>query len=314
MGEFRLTTPVAIVVFNRLDCVEELMEKIRQAKPEKFYVISDGARKEREGEEAKVGAVREYIEKNIDWKCNVKYNYADHNMGSKYRIYSGLNWVFEQEEQTIILEDDCIPSNDFFRYCQELLQLYESNDNIWLISGKNVLRKQNSKEQYFFSRFPETWGWATWKRAWKQIDIEMDSWKEAKQKKTIRYAYDFFSYRCYVREADYQVRDHRDAWDIPWRYSMHVNHGIGIVPRENMICNIGCGHVDASNTTAPVDDDFSYGKPIKFPLEKQDTFAIDKKYDKACLQKGSGIKKELHYICYCFTRIIPKLKDMLSGN
>lgn len=296
MDKYEITTPVALVVFNRLDCVMQVFETIKAAKPQKLYIISDGARVQKKGEDQKVQAVRNYIENNINWDCQVKYNYADKNMGSKYRIYSGINWVFEQEEQAIILEDDCVPSPDFFRYCQELLQLYADNDRIWIISGKNVLRKQKSNEQYFFSRFPETWGWATWKRAWKQIDIEMETWPLARKEKSVRYAYDSFSYRCYLREADYQVRAKRDAWDIPWRYSMHLRHGIGIVPHENMISNIGCGHVDASNTTEPVDDDFSYGEPLKFPLAKQQHIEIDRIYDRACLRKGAGIKKEFHYI------------------
>lgn len=314
MDDFKLVTPVALVVFNRLDCVIEVFEKIRQAKPEKLYIISDGAREDRAGEEEKVKAVREYIENHIDWECNTQYNYAEKNMGSKYRIYSGLNWVFSQEEQAIILEDDCIPSNDFFRYCQELLQMYEDNPDIWMISGINVYRKQNSKEQYFFARFSEIWGWATWKRAWSQIDIEMDSWWETRKNGSIKYAYDFFSYRCYLREADHQVKGKRDAWDIPWRYSMFLHHGVGIVPRENMISNIGCGREDASNTTEPVDDDFSYGAALTFPLKKQEKIVVDKKYDRACLSKGAGIRKELRYIKYLFTRIIPKLKELVKSH
>lgn len=311
MDKFKLVTPVAFIVFNRLDCAMEVFEKIRQAKPEKLYVIADGARADRAGEAEKVNAVRHYIESNIDWECQVQYNYSDKNLGSKYRIYSGLNWVFSQEEQAIVLEDDCVPSEDFFRYCQELLQLYAHDSNVWMISGINVLRNQDSKEQYFFAKFSEIWGWATWKRAWAQIDIEMDSWPAARKEGALKYAYDFFSYRCYLREADHQVESRRDAWDIPWRYTMLLHHGLGIVPKENMVSNIGCGRADASNTTEPVDTDFSYGKTLVFPLERQQIKA-DKKYDKTCLKTGAGIRKELRYIKYLFTRIIPKMKACMK--
>lgn len=149
MEQYKLTTPVALIVFNRLDCVIAVLETIRKAQPTKLYIISDGARTERAGENDKVRSVREYIESHVDWDCQVKYNCAETNMGSKYRIYSGLNWVLEQEDRTIILEDDCIPSSDFFRYCQELLTMYADDDKIWMISGKNVLRKQKSSEPYF---------------------------------------------------------------------------------------------------------------------------------------------------------------------
>lgn len=314
MEDFKLIAPVAFIVFNRLDCTQEVLGKIRLARPEKLYVIADGPRADKDGEKEKVEAVRRYIEQNVDWECKVQYNYAEHNMGSKYRIYSGLNWVFSQEERAIVLEDDCVPSTDFFRFCQELLELYKDNESIWMISGINKLRKQHSKEAYFFARFSEIWGWATWKRAWSQIDIEMDSWKRERKKGTIKYAYDFFSYRCYLREADHQVRDKRDAWDIPWRYSMFLHHGIGIVPRENMIMNIGCGREDASNTKDLVDDDFTYGSAMPFPLQKQSCIKIDTKYDKACLRKGAGIKKEVRYIIYCFKRIVPKIKEWMKEH
>lgn len=305
--KYKIYTPVALVVFNRLDCAMELLDAVRKAAPEKLYIIADGPRDGKEGEAQKVAEVRQYIENHVDWKCDVKYNYAEKNMGSKYRIYSGINWVFEQEEKAIILEDDCIPSLDFFRYCQELLELYQNEESVWMISGKNVIRRQDSTEQYFFARFSETWGWATWKRAWSQIDIEMDSWPEARKTGALRYAYDFFSYRCYLREADYQVKAKRDAWDIPWRYSIFLHHGVGIVPRENMIANIGCGREDASNTTEAVDDDFSYGKPIVFPLKKQDKIVVDQTYDKTCLAQGAGIRKEMRYIIGRIKNIPSKL-------
>ena len=308
MSEFKLTTPVAFIIFNRLDCTMKVFEQIRQAKPERLYIISDGPRENKIGEKEKVEEVRRYVEEHIDWQCQVQYNYADNNMGSKYRIYSGLNWVFTQEEETIVLEDDCVPSTDFFRYCQELLEIYCEKEQVWMISGINVLRKQEPKEPYFFARFSEIWGWATWKRAWMCNDIEMTTWPESRKNKTIKYAYDFFSYRCYLREADYQYKAKRDAWDIPWRYTMLAHHGVGIVPSENMIANIGCGRADASNTIEQVDTDFSYGKSLQFPLKEQE-IVIDRKYDKTCLKTGAGVKKELRYIKYLFTRIVPKIKE-----
>lgn len=312
MENYTLTTPVVFIVFNRLDCAQEVFEQIRKAQPQKLYIVSDGPRETHEGELQKVKSVRTYIESNVDWECNVQYNYAEKNMGSKYRIYSGLNWVFSQEEQAIILEDDCVPSQDFFRYCQELLQMYKEDKKVWMISGINVVRKQSSKEPYFFSKFAGIWGWATWKRAWEQIDIELKTWPQVKKNGGIKYAYDFFSYRSMLRVIKHQVEGKRDAWDIPWRYSIITNHGVGIMPRENLVSNIGCGRADASNTTEEVTIDFSYGKPMEFPLKKQEKIEADMQYEKEHLKNGAGIKKELHYIKYLFTRIIPKTKELID--
>ncbi len=311
MKEFQLTTPVSFVVFNRLDCVQQVFAKIREARPTKLYILSDGPRADHPGEDQRVKAVRDYIEQNIDWDCDVQKNYAEENMGSKMRIYTGINWVLDREDRTIILEDDCVPCQDFFRYCQEMLELYKEDEKVWMVSGINMYRKQNSTAQYTFSRFPDIWGWATWSRSWKKNDIEMAGWKEAKQKGLVKYAFDFWSYRCYKRIADYQVNAHRDAWDIPWEFSILMNHAVGIVPRENLVANVGCGHVDASNTTVEVDFDFSYGRSMEFPIVKQTNIEPDQLLDKTCLKTRLGFAKEWNYIKHKFTRIIPKCKQIL---
>ena len=122
---FKLTTPVAFIIFNRPDTTKRVFEAIREAKPEKLYLISDAPREGREDDEAKVAETRAYVEEHIDWECQVKKNYATENMGCKMRVSSGITWVLEQEEDTIILEDDVLPNQDFFRYCQEMLEKYK---------------------------------------------------------------------------------------------------------------------------------------------------------------------------------------------
>lgn len=312
MEECKLTAPVAFMVFNRLDCVQQVFPKIREAKPEKLFIVSDGPRESRPGEDEKVNAVRAYIEENIDWDCQVYKNYAESNMGCKNRIYSGISWVLEQEDRVIIVEDDCKPSSDFFEFCQEMLEIYKDEEKVWMISGLNMYRKQKTDEPYVFSKFPEIWGWATWQRAWKKIDIEVETWNNVRKSGKVKYAFDFWSYRCYKRIMDYQLNQHRDTWDIPWLYTILKEHGVGVVPRENLVANVGCGHVDASNTTDEVDFDFSYGKKMEFPLKKQEVIEADEVLDKECLRMRLGFNKEWNYIKYKFSRIIPKIKEKLK--
>ncbi|MDD3140283.1 MAG: hypothetical protein PHX08_15085 [Lachnospiraceae bacterium] len=314
MGEFKLKTPIAYIIFNRLDCVQESFQCIKKIRPPKLYLISDGPRKEKPGESEKVEAVRSYVESQIDWPCDVKRIFAEQNMGCKYRIYSGLNWVFEQEEQAIILEDDCVPLDCFFQYCQELLDLYRDNEQVMMISSFNILHTQKSKESYFFSKFPSVWGWATWKSAWNKIDLEMSGWEQAKREGTVRYAYDAVSYLTYKKVADNASKGKLQSWAVPWGFTRFIYHGVGIVPGGNMIRNVGYGRADATNTSQETTDDFSYGKAVSFPLAYQEIIEPDTGYDKGYLKKYFGIKKLWNNVKYLFKRLGPKLLEIFKGK
>ena len=108
----QLETPITFIIFKRPDTTEKVFETIRQVKPKKLLVIADGPRKDREGEAEKCATTREIIEK-VDWDCEVIKNYSEINLGCAKRVSSGLDWAFNNVEETIILEDDCIPHPTF---------------------------------------------------------------------------------------------------------------------------------------------------------------------------------------------------------
>ena len=135
----KITVPVLFCVFNRIDLTKETFEAIRKAKPQKLYFASDGARESRQGESLKVDSIREFVLNSIDWECEVKTLFREKNLGCKNALSEAIDWVFENEEQAIILEDDCVPSFSFFIFCQELLEKYKNDENIMHISGTHHL-------------------------------------------------------------------------------------------------------------------------------------------------------------------------------
>lgn len=154
MIDWRLTTPVAFLVFNRPDTTIRVFEEIRRARPPKLLVVADGARADRPGEAEKCAQVRAIVEQ-VDWECGVLKNYADDNMGCKRRISSGLDWVFANVEEAIILEDDCLPHPSFFRFCEELLRRYRDDERVMMISGDNFqFGKKRTDYSYYFSKYP----------------------------------------------------------------------------------------------------------------------------------------------------------------
>jgi hypothetical protein len=171
-----MRTPVAFLIFNRPDTTKKVFDLIREAKPPKLLVVADGPRQDKVGEVEKSMATRAIIDL-VDWDCEVIANYSDVNLGCKVRVSSGIDWVFHEVEEAIILEDDCLPDLSFFRYCDELLERYRYDTRIMFISGDNFqFGRRSNTNSYYFST-PPIWGWATWRRAWKYYDVDIKLWE-----------------------------------------------------------------------------------------------------------------------------------------
>ena len=167
--------PILFIIFRRKDIALQSFERIKQVKPSKLYIACDGARENVKGEAELVKATQDSILQQIDWECNVRTLFQKENLGCGKGVYTAINWFFENEEMGIILEDDCLPSQSFFPFCEELLIKYKEDTRIWLIGGTNFLSKfhlENSNK-YFFSKYDRSWGWASWRRAWKNYDKKL---------------------------------------------------------------------------------------------------------------------------------------------
>ena len=237
-----MKTPIVLIIFRRPDKTLKVFEKIRQVKPSKLFVICDAPRTEKPDEYEKCEKSRAIID-TIDWDCEVIKNYADTNLGSFRRIPTGLDRVFDQVEEAIILEDDCLPDLSFFQFCEELLNYYRNDQRIIMISGNNFqLGYQKNQDSYYFSRYTHTWGWATWKRAWKHFDMEMSAWPEIRDQQLLRTILDSdrdVKYWTSILQDTYDSKI--EAWDYRWTLSAWLQNGLTILPNVNLISNIGFG-------------------------------------------------------------------------
>lgn len=164
---------------------------------------------------------------------------------------TGLTWAFEQAEELIILEDDCLPNLSFFKYCEELLTRYRDNQQVMMISGDNFQPEPRSQESYYFSRWPHIWGWASWRSAWNHFDVEIKDWPKTKQDGLLKDSFgsEFeFHYWSGIFDQIYQGRI--DTWDFSWAYAFWKNNGLSILPEVNLVSNIGFGN-SATHTTDP---------------------------------------------------------------
>lgn len=243
-----LSTPVAFIIFNRPDTTIRVFEAIRQAKPQQLLVIADGARVDRAHEAEKCIATRAIIDR-VDWECEVITNYSDINLGCKRRVSSGIDWVFSLVEEAIILEDDCLPAPSFFQYCQTLLEKYRHDDRISMIGGTNYQQGYSrTAYSYYFSKYAHIWGWATWRRAWQDYDVNMKTWPECQQNNLLQAAFcDRYEQKAWSDAFNKVHAGEIDTWDYQWVYTCFSQSRLSIQPDLNLVSNIGFG-VDATHT------------------------------------------------------------------
>jgi hypothetical protein len=268
MSEFQLKTPVAFIIFNRPDTTERVFTEIARARPPKLLVVGDGARANRDGEAEKVASTRAIIER-VDWPCEVLTNFSDVNLGCKIRVSSGLDWVFEQVEEAIILEDDCLPHPTFFRFCQELLERYGDDQRVGMISGDNFqFGHRINDDSYYFSNINHIWGWATWRSRWQHdYDVTMKHWPKVRDEGRVAdWASTPAEVGSLIDNFENVYHGKIDTWDYQWSFCNRLNGRISVMPNVNLISNIGFG-INATHTTSESEFSNMPIEKIDFPLK-----------------------------------------------
>ncbi len=244
------STPVAFIIYNRPDLTQQVFAAIRRARPLRLLVIADGPRTS--ADTAKCQAARAVVQA-VDWPCEVRTHFSEKNLGCGRRPATGIDWVFSQVEEAIILEDDCLPAPSFFHFCECLLKRYRQDLRIMHISGDNYqLGQPRTEAAYYFSKYTHSCGWATWRRAWKFYDYELKSWEAFKAAGLLRaICPDPVEAAHWDRKLTPIARQERDdAWDYQWTYAVWTQGGLSILPAVNLISNLGF-RSDATHTRVP---------------------------------------------------------------
>lgn len=255
MPKYQCQNALLLIVYKRIDTLEKVLNQIKKVTPHKIYIAANSYKNEQEKEAVK--QTRELIESSITWDCQVNKLYRDTHLSAKRSISSAISWFFEHEDQGIILEDDCLPTVSFFRFCDELLERYKHESQIMLISGWSALDfapnksvdtlspKAQLHEDYFFSKYPHIWGWASWARAWKKYELESSDFT----KDFSHFTFNSQEERGYwYKVFSKYYRGETDTWDYPWAFCIWKVGGLCVHPKNNMIQNIGFNRDDAAHT------------------------------------------------------------------
>jgi hypothetical protein len=234
-------TPILILIFNRPDKVRLLIERLRTFKPKHIYISADGPRAHKPEEVALCAEARKEATA-IDWPCEIHTHFSDINNGCKNGVAAGITWFFKQVDAGIILEDDCLPTESFLHFTTTMLHTYKDDAQVMHINGTSFLPATGYtvNEPYFFSRIAHSWGWATWRRAWKKFDSDMndiDSLESLLKNNHVFLKSEHSSF--WVKHFKHIKSKKVDSWANPWVYSILKNNGICITPQVNLIDNIG---------------------------------------------------------------------------
>lgn len=299
-----IETPIVLFVYNRPKETKRTVEKINEIGPSRVYIIADGPAPDDEKDRQKCRETRKVTEA-IDWSAEVRRDYAESNLGLQERLQSGLNAVFNRENQAIILEDDIVPSESFFKFCESLLSEYREDERVLDIVGTNYLNSWKSEYQdYHFSTIGSSWGWATWKEMWEEYDPQMKLWESSEIRSEIKnYYVDERIYNRAKRLYDMTYDGQIETWHYQWGFLGAIQSSYHIVPSKNLVSNIGFN--EKGTHTNDRSSPFSEMKrsELEFPLKKNDYMIPDINYSKKYFEKRSSVWEKRYYLMKLYNYI-----------
>ncbi|MET4107539.1 nucleotide-diphospho-sugar transferase [Hymenobacter sp. UYP22] len=281
-----LRTAVLLLIFNRPETTRRVFEAVRRARPPRLYIAADGPRTTHPNDPARCAEARAIVAA-IDWPCEVFTLFRTTNLNCGVGPASAIDWFFRQEEEGIILEDDCVPAPSFFRFCEELLAHYRHDARVMHIGGNNFSREARrprpaGAESYYFSTQVNSWGWATWRRAWQHYDFQLSNFRELHRQGKLQGLYGTRlenRYRLSKIASVLDLPQPPDVWDYQWHFAIVANSGLCIVPATNLVGNIGFG--DQGTHTLNSTDEFADvpTTDAHFPLHHPSTILADRRRD-----------------------------------
>ena len=262
----KLTTPILLLVFNRPTQTKKVFEEIRRAKPSRLYIAANCPRTDKLGEMERCKEVKKIVSK-VDWKCETHYLERKSYLECGKSISSAINWFFKNVKDGMILEDDCLPNQDFFRFCQEMLKKYNNNNKIMHISGDNFISNRFSMDSYYFTKYPLIWGWATWRSAWENYDFE--AYKKITLDKIEEKIPNILERKIFIKRLKEFKLHGSESWDIQWCWEIRNKNGLCICPKVNLVENLGLSGGDATHTHENFWDKFFLNRKrenLRFPL------------------------------------------------
>lgn len=286
--------PILFIIFRRKHTALRSFQRIRAIKPQKLYIACDAPRPSISKEVEQVEETRNAILSAIDWECDLHTRFLDENLGCSLGVYTAINWLFDHEEKGIILEDDCVVQLSFFPFMETLLEKYKNDQRIGMIDGANYIKNISLPYSYVFSKYKSTNGWATWKRAWCNMQIDMN-WRNTADEASViaNTGYNgkdkkYWRYR--IKLIDYKDVS---AWDWQWYFTLASQNQLSIFPKVSLVTNIGFGEGATHTTNKHVPQAYIAHDELDFPLSHPKYVMPYEPFDKAFYHSNNSLYNNL---------------------
>jgi hypothetical protein len=273
-------TAVGLFLFNRPETTARVVDVLRRVRPRRLFAVADGPRPGHPGDPPRCAAARAVLDA-VDWDCTLRTDFSPVNLGCGRRVASGISWIFDQVEEAILLEDDCVPDPTFFPYCAELLARYRDDERVLMVTGTNPLAPWRTDAQsYHFALHGYCWGWATWRRAWRLFDFAMSALDLPETPARLLQATSDEAFTDMVLRMCRASRGRIDIWDWPWALAQLLEGRLAAVSAVNLVSNIGFS-TGATHTHQPLSLVAGLRTdPLAFPLRHPPDVAADREYDR----------------------------------
>ena len=300
------SVPILILAWRRPDKLSKLLSQLKKARPRKLYISIDGPDKT-DLCKRKVLESKAVVDDLIDWPCEVNKKYENFNLGCKKGVSKGISWLFNFENQGIILEEDCIPDVSFLNFAEKMLEKYKYENEIYTVTGDCFIKKPiNNNLSYYYSKYPHCWGWATWKNRWEKFDGQIKFWPELKKSKKWKRLHPDFLERLYWNKIMNRVyKNEIDSWAYPWAATVWNSGGKIVTPMLNLVSNIG------------FETDGTHTKDIKSNLSNIPKYKLDFFIGPKLIKADFELDKECFYSTFLvisFKRIYEFFRNFLKNK
>ncbi len=234
-----MNVPLLLLLYKKPETTIQVVNALKKVKPKLIYIsINIPPKNKNKNDINKHNRVLKLINK-IDWQCDLKIKKSKKHLNAYNSYKNAVKWFFKNEKEGIVLEDDTVPNKSFFIFCSKLLKRYRNNKKIAMICGTQFNSGIIKKESYLFSYFPMMWGYATWRRTINDHDDKMKNWPRIKK----NFFSEFTNNKMFVKYWTKIFNDGYNkkflAYDFQMMYSNLKNKKLSIIPKKNLVKNIG---------------------------------------------------------------------------
>ena len=289
--------PIALFVYNRPDHTRRTLSYLQKnvlADESRLFIFSDGAKTD--ADQPKVDQVRQLIKEVSGFK-SVKIINSKQNKGLANSIIDGVTQLIKDYGKVIVFEDDLLSSPYTLEYFNEALTRYANEEKVMHIGAYMFDLEDKKLPETFFYRIATSWGWATWARAWKNFEPDVDTLIAQFDKQKI-YAFSIDGTMNFWKQIQEFKAGKNNSWAIRWYASIFLKGGLTLNPSHSLVHNIG--H-DGTGVHSNIENTYQVKiaqKPVKeFPaVVKEDQQAHQAIRHFLRNRKGSLIKRGVVFI------------------